>query len=542
MNECQEALGEISLNFGRYKPAVTYYLRALQYNKALNNTKAVMSTSSKLVEAYMGTKQFDSALYFNNQLKAMILTGSSYYYEAVERDIIIYSFQGNIPAAEKAKEEAGHFSVTQTELADRVGYFVACVIFYTAKDDEKGVQLYLDSSSRAFNRSLNPEAAFTGLGYLAELRSMKGNYKGAYEAERQAGIYKDIFRNREVNRMSAEADNVSEIVLQEKQIEYLNLVNKLKAEQLSKEELQRMALLRENILKDSSLANQQLLMEALASESGLRQQQLQKEKELSLSLSRENELKARMLTSEKRSKGLMLAGIATLVLLLGTIFYQYRKQKAKNKIIRKQSGELEVLNKEIHHRVKNNLQVISSMLDLQSQSLQDEKAAAIIKEGMQRVQSMAFIHQNLYQGSAVNGVNMNEYIRTLSTHLFQTYNIRMDKIRFHADIEDISLHTDTAIPLGMIMNELISNSLKYAFRKKEEGDVWVTMKKHNNELLLRVKDNGDGLPAGFSPEKAGGFGYEIINAFCQKMKARLNVEGNGGTDVQIIVSKFKTNS
>jgi two-component system, sensor histidine kinase PdtaS len=184
--------------------------------------------------------------------------------------------------------------------------------------------------------------------------------------------------------------------------------------------------------------------------------------------------------------------------------------------------------------------VISSMLDLQSQSLQDEKASAIIREGIQRVQSMAFIHQNLYQGNAVNSVNMREYIRMLSNHLFQTYNIRTDKIRLHTQIEDLGLHTDTAIPLGMILNELISNALKYAFKGREEGDIRITMKKKDNDLFLQVKDNGVGLPAGFNPDTVTSFGYEIIKAFAQKLKARMQISGEQGTEVQLIITKFKT--
>jgi len=135
---------------------------------------------------------------------------------------------------------------------------------------------------------------------------------------------------------------------------------------------------------------------------------------------------------------------------------------------------------------------------------------------------------------------MNEYIRMLSNHLFQTYNIRSDKIRLHTSIEELNLHTDTAIPLGMILNELISNSLKYAFTGREEGAILVSMKRSDNELLLQVKDNGIGLPEGFSPDTVNSFGYEIIKAFAQKMKARINIDGSQGTDVCIIISKFKT--
>jgi two-component system, sensor histidine kinase PdtaS len=251
-------------------------------------------------------------------------------------------------------------------------------------------------------------------------------------------------------------------------------------------------------------------------------------------------LKQQLLMDERKNQQLLWLGMGILALAGGIIFWQYKKQSNKNQIIQKQATELAVLNKEIHHRVKNNLQVISSMLDLQSQNLKDAKAKAIIKEGIQRVQSMAFIHQNLYQENAVNSVNINEYIKMLSEHLFQTYNIRTDKIQFHTHIENLNLHTDTAIPLGMILNELISNALKYAFKNAENGDIWVTMQKRDDVLLLRVQDNGAGLPKGFDPDKTTTFGYEIIKAFLQKMKARMNIDGSNGTDVEIIISKFKT--
>jgi two-component sensor histidine kinase len=141
---------------------------------------------------------------------------------------------------------------------------------------------------------------------------------------------------------------------------------------------------------------------------------------------------------------------------------------------------------------------------------------------------------------------MNEYIKMLSNHLFQTYNIQTDRIKLHSQIEELKLHTDTAIPLGMILNELISNSLKYAFPKEEvhtaknNGYIWIKMEKNGSELLLQVKDNGIGLPGDFDIDKTTSFGYEIIKAFSQKLKARIKIDGSSGTDVQIIISKFKT--
>jgi two-component sensor histidine kinase len=460
--------------------------------------------------------------------------------DAAIQELIILTFLKNNAEAEKSKQKAEVIVNAQDNITNKIRLMGALSNYYLMLNDKENSRKYFDSGRVMMAGRQNPELVIPVFNEMAEVNRNNGDYKAAYNAMVSLDRYKDIFRNENMDRISAEIKNNAEAGLKEKEIEYLNLVNKLKEEQLSKEELKRMALLRENILKDSSISNQQLLMSAMENESALRNVQLRKEKELSQSLARENELKQQLLNDERKNKWLLWAGIVVLALAGGIIFSQYKKQRNKNAIINKQTDELEVLNKEIHHRVKNNLQVISSMLDLQSQSLHDEKATAIIKEGIQRVQSMAFIHQNLYQGNAVNSVNMNEYIKMLSNHLFQTYNIRTDKIKFHTQIEELKLHTDTAIPLGMILNELISNSLKYAFKGKETGDIWVIMKKNDNELLLQVKDNGIGLPVDFNPEKSSSFGYEIIKAFSQKLKARMNIDGNNGTDVQIIISKFKT--
>jgi len=322
--------------------------------------------------------------------------------------------------------------------------------------------------------------------------------------------------------------------------EALQRENQLKEEKLTKELLLRHALERENALSDSSLAKELRLNEALGREGFLQESELKKEKLLTAALSRENGLKQESIIASKKNKKILWAGIGLLTLAGGIILWQFGRQLKKNKIIRQQADEMEVLNREIHHRVKNNLQVISSLLDIQSQTLKDAEAAEVIRESRQRVQSMAFIHQNLYQSSTVQEIEINNYINNLAGHLFQSYNIRKDRIRFTTDIDKLNLHTDTVIPLGMILNELISNSLKYAFNELEEGEIMVAMKQKENELLLQVKDNGKGLPAGFDISKLQSFGFKVIRAFAQKLKARLHIDGSHGTNVELTISKFKT--
>ncbi|MGQ0738077.1 MAG: sensor histidine kinase [Bacteroidota bacterium] len=367
--------------------------------------------------------------------------------------------------------------------------------------------------------------------YRSQQREVLLGLEKKYESEKKEKEIALLTSQHELSRLQLKTETDKGEALQRE--------NLLKEEKLAKELLLRQSLERENILNETTLAQQLRLNEALGRESGLKERDLQKEKLLSYALLRENELKQVSINKDKKNKQTLWAGMGMLALAGGIILWQFNRQVKKNRIIKKQAEEMEVLNREIHHRVKNNLQVISSLLDIQSQTLKDEEAAEVIKESRQRVQSMAFIHQNLYQSSSVQEIPIGNYINHLAEHLFQSYNIRKDKIRFTTDIDKISLHSDTVIPLGMILNELISNSLKYAFKDMEEGEINVAMKQKENELLLQVKDNGRGLPAGFDISRLQSFGFKVIKAFAQKLKAKLLVDGSHGTNVELVISKFK---
>jgi two-component system, sensor histidine kinase PdtaS len=512
-SQAQEAIANLSLEFGYPRNAISAFKRLLILKNSLNDKPGIITTMSKLSKLYLTLKQYDSALFFTREIQRIAESDQEILAEALIDELVIHSFQGNYEAAGVARKQAEQLTGNIQNIVLTIRMLTGISVYYTAQLNKTEARRYFDSAAAKIEKVRGTELAVSGLAILADMSSQQGDYKTAYSMLLLMDKYKDIFRNNNMERISAEIKNTAEADMDAKEIEFLNRENNLKAGKLRNETLLRMALIRQNLLIDSSLEQQKLLTAIKERESSLREDQLQQEKELRLSLSRENELKQEHLNEERNSKWMLWMGIAGLALSGAIIFAQYRRQIRKNAIIRKQSGELEVLNKEIHHRVKNNLQ---------------------------RVQSMAFIHQNLYQGHSVNSVNMNEYIRMLSNHLFQTYNIRSDKIRLYTSIEELNLHTDTAIPLGMILNELISNALKYAFTGREEGDIRVTMKRTDNELLLQVKDNGKGLPEGFSPDTVSSFGYEIIKAFAQKMKARINIDGSQGTDVRIIISKFKT--
>lgn len=324
----------------------------------------------------------------------------------------------------------------------------------------------------------------------------------------------------------------------EKDLVLLNAENNLNAVRLAKETDLKTALQRENVLKDSVVKQEKEYNGLLGRENGLRTAQLKKEQALKAALTTENALRSRQLEKEKRLRIQLMMTAALLLLSGAAIFVLYRRQRTKNRLIQKQSEELQTLMKEIHHRVKNNLQIISSLLDLQSISINDKEASEAVKEGKNRVLSMALIHQNLYTEGNIKGIKVKDYIQNLAGSLFDSYNIQKEKIKLVTDIEPLNLDVDTVIPIGLIINELLSNSLKYAFAGREEGEIRVSLRQHLKELQLQIRDNGIGFSSGWMNNSAS-FGYKLIKAFSQKLKAKLEVYNDGGACVTMNIQKYK---
>ena len=202
--------------------------------------------------------------------------------------------------------------------------------------------------------------------------------------------------------------------------------------------------------------------------------------------------------------------------------------------------EKELLLKEVHHRVKNNLQVISSIFSLQSQTLEDEHALAIIEESQNRINSMALIHEKLYQSPNLANVDFAEYIRDLTYHLLASYNVNPDWIQTDMNIESIALNLDSAIPCGLLINELVSNSLKHGFPNQRSGTIHIFLGVKDSEqemLCLKVEDDGVGLPENFNPRKSTSLGVSLITSLTQQLRGKLKFQNNPGASFEITFPK-----
>jgi len=201
----------------------------------------------------------------------------------------------------------------------------------------------------------------------------------------------------------------------------------------------------------------------------------------------------------------------------------------------------EMLMKEIYHRVKNNLMVISSLLNLQSRYIKDEEARVMFKESQERAQSMAMIHERLYRSADLKHINFGDYIRKLANDLFRTYVADPSRIKLELDVEDVMIDINIAIPLGLMVNELISNSIKHAFPGERSGEIRVKFKEIDNNCVFEVSDNGVGFPPDFDPEKADSLGLQLVNSLTQQIGGELELERDHGTDFRITFQQPEDN-
>lgn len=216
-----------------------------------------------------------------------------------------------------------------------------------------------------------------------------------------------------------------------------------------------------------------------------------------------------------------------------------RKQAEEH--IKASLKEKEVLLKEIHHRVKNNLQIISSLLNLQSGYIQDKFAGEIFKESRNRVKSMALIHEKLYLSKDLARIDFAEYVRHLTTHLLRSYGANARAVRLSIDIEKILLDIDTAIPCGLIVNELVTNSLKYAFPPGVEGEIQITMHQESDgQLALVVRDNGAGLPPNFNFNNTGSLGLQLVSTLTDQLEGTIQLNRTGGTTFKILLRQHNS--
>jgi len=461
----------------REKPKETeiFYLKALQLFRQVKQEDWIANVAFNLGIVQIDLKELDSA-------ETHIKTAYQYFSRTNNETFIVRCLNelGNIRLLQKNYAEAlGYFSQAYELLKETDDHIMLGAVAsgmgetYLAMKQYGAAEKYLLNSYALFRKMEQLDYTKQVLASLTELYEAKGDFRLAFQYQHEFIRIKDSLFNQEKDQRMLETIKKYELDIKEAQ------------------------------LKAQDAVIQQKKIEQILYVTGL----------------------------------LLLTG---LVLVL--LFYYRQKQASnrmlaeKNDIIGKALQEKEVLLKEIHHRVKNNLQVISSLLNLQSKNIIDENALAAIRDGRDRVKSMALIHQNLYRDDDLTSVDVRDYIDKLTQSLFYSYNINKDRVHLTTHIDELQLDVDVVVPLGLILNELISNALKYAFEQVEQGGMLrVSLTREFDQLVLQVQDNGKGLPESWNMDKPASMGYQLIKSLTQKLKATISIEGNNGTLAKMII-------
>jgi two-component sensor histidine kinase len=246
-------------------------------------------------------------------------------------------------------------------------------------------------------------------------------------------------------------------------------------------------------------------------------------------------------------KNLTFAGIAAMVIITALAYNGYRNKQRSNRALQSKQAEInkqnlslqqllkekEWLLKEVHHRVKNNLQIVISLLNTQTDFLDNPSALHAIQDSRERMQAIALIHQKLYQQDQSTLIDMHSYIHELVSHLVSSFS-NMGRIWFDLDIENIELDVSQAVPLGLILNEAITNAVKYAFPKAGHGTVGVRLfRKKGRDIVLKISDDGVGFPAGFEPDSNNSLGIQLMRLFAEQLEGELNFYEKEGVEITL---------
>lgn len=517
-----------------YEGLVQAYINYGQIYKAENNCdSAILSfQNAKAIAEKNNIKNFNNTIKSNT---ALCLNDLKKYNEALEiyNDLLTQDLENNADVYPWMMYGLGNTQMGLGNLYQGIEYFERALKLSYMNSNIEYIGLVNLALSICYEKlEKNKEA----LSYFKIYKNLSDSF---YDAKKTKAV--DELKTKYETK---EKEQAIELLQKENQLKDLSIKEKLQnllVSQLQNKQNQAQIqlLYKENELKDFNLKDKQKSLQVSQLKINEQQQQV-------VILNKESQLKDLLIQEKKRNVFYTTIGLILFGIIAFAALWLYRSKRRfsdelskKNIIIYKSLQEKEILLKEIHHRVKNNLQVISSLLNLQSKSITDEVALSALNEGKNRVKSMALIHQNLYRDDNLTGVDIKDYIEKLVQSLFSSYNIESEKIILTTEIENLQLDVDTVIPLGLILNELINNSLKYAFLNKEKGLIEVKLHQQINKLILIVKDDGIGIEKDdLNKENTSSIGYKLVHSFLQKLNASIDVKKENGTIITLIINKY----
>ena len=475
-------LGNIFKTKRQFELSKSYYQRVLIQLTNKDGGRRIAQIEHNIAEIYFELEKLDSAamMYFSIIEKCEKIGYKPLEYAARSRLASVFLKQGNLPEAENyALEANAHFDILKSNFPSMINVKNLLGNINTQKKKHAVAERYYDSALR-----------------LATLKKRN---------TQRIKIYKSLS-----DHYHAKQDYKKSHYYLDKQNKLQDSINLSKTNQ----SIQFLNTLYETQEKNATI------------------QGLQDEKTI----------QGLELTASRRKGWIALLGVLFLTLFSILIFISLKQKKKsekllkeKNNTIKKALSDKELLLREIHHRVKNNLQVVYSLLSLQSEYIKEESVLSAINDGRNRVRSMALIHQNLYGSENLTGVDDKVYLEKLIQELFESYKIEKYKVTLDLDIEDISIDIDTMVPLGLVVNELITNALKHAFNSQDSGIIKATLNSTDTSIVFKVMDNGLGMDPRLLEEKNDSFGLQMIKSFVDKLDGTLHLDSENGTEITLVI-------
>ena len=492
------------LNTGDLEKAQEVLFKAIEIYEELNDDAGLGSAYRTLGVKFRVTGDYEKSIKYTNQALPLLEKAEDYSSLAIAQFnlIIGYGELGEFEKAYKATERC--LEIVRTKAPEEIfvavrAYSYRGEVYTKARDYDKALKDFMTAWEMC-KEQMGEERCATYRTEVGHIYLLQENFAlalghllagvSSYEDKGQVGIIQPYLDLAEAYRQLGDFRNA----LFYKEKAHANS-EKLLQDRISSIESE-MAIKYETGKKDEALASQ-----------------------------------AALLQQKNKRQTLIIIFAALLLFFLLSLLYFFYKNKKATRIIRAKNAENELLLKEIHHRVKNNLEMVKSLIALQSAQIEDPVTKEAMIASQNRVQSMGIIHQKLYQGKNLGSIEMKDYFINLSENILDTFNAE-DRVKIECAMDHLELDVDTAVPIGLIVNELLTNALKYAFPKDQQGVINISLEKNrDHHLKLKVRDNGIGKTAGVAP-KGTGFGSQLIELLTRQLNGRMRERSDKGTHVE----------
>ena len=492
------------LNTGELEKAQEVLFKSIDLYEELNDDAGLGSAYRTLGVKYRVTGDFEKSVAYTNQALPLLEKTKNYSSLAIAQFnlIIGYGELGKYEKAYAATEEC--LEIVRTKVPEEIfvpvrAYSYRGDVYIKAKDYDNALKDYLKAWELCIEH-IGEERCATYRTEIGKIYLLQEEYEQAldhllagvkaYEDKDQIGFVQPYLDLSETYRKLGDFENA----LRYREKAYNNS-EKMLQDRISSIESE-MAIKYETEKKDETLAAQ-----------------------------------AALIKQKNKTQTLFIVIASLLFLFLLSLLYFFYRNKKATKIIRAKNAEKELLLKEIHHRVKNNLEMVKSLIALQSAQIEDPATKDAMIASQNRVQSMGIIHQKLYQGENLGSIEMKDYFINLSEGILDSFDAA-DKVKIECAMDNLELDVDTAVPIGLIVNELLTNALKYAFPEEKEGVINISLEKDSNKnLKLEIRDNGIGKTRGLAPIGTG-FGSQLVKLLTQQLNGKMTERIEGGTHIE----------